>query len=62
MRRVKITKQFKNYKVGDTVYVTRNEAHELIDGGFGVISKDMTQADYRTAKSHNVKVKHGKSK
>lgn len=50
MIRIKITKSHKRYKIGDTVFVSRNEAHDLIDGGFGVQTKDMTALDYKTTK------------
>lgn len=50
MLRVKIVKAHKNYRVGDIVSVTRNEAHGLIDSGFAIMSKDMTAVDYRTNK------------
>ena len=52
MLRVKIVKAHKKYSVGETVEVTRNEAHGLIDGGFAIMSKDMTANDYPT---HTVK-------
>lgn len=49
MVRVRIIKSRKQYKAGETVEVTPNEAHGLIDGGFAVISKDMvTDTDYAT--------------
>ena len=48
MRRIKIIKPNKKFKVGEIVYVTPNEAHDLIDGGFGQLTKDMTATDYRT--------------
>ena len=47
MRRIKIIKPHKKFKVGETVYVTPNEAHDLIDGGFGQLTKDMTATDYK---------------
>lgn len=50
MIRVKIVKPVKNHKVGDVVYLSRNEAFGLIDSGMAVISKDMTQVDYQTRK------------
>lgn len=50
MLRLKIIKAHKKYSVGETVEVTRNEAHGLIDGGFAMLSKDMTEMDYTTAK------------
>lgn len=50
MIRLKIIKPHKKYSVGETVTVTRNEAHGLLDGGFAEKSKDMVATDYRTAK------------
>lgn len=50
MRRIKIIKPHKQYKVGETVYVTPNEAHDLIDGGFGEKTKDMVHSDYTIRK------------
>lgn len=50
MVRIKIIKAHKNYKVGETVYVTKNEAHGLIDSGFAQQTKDMTSTDYVTRK------------
>lgn len=47
MLRVKIVKAHKKYAVGQVVEVTRNEAHGLLDGGFAVMSKDMTETDYK---------------
>lgn len=46
MIRIKIIKPHKQYKVGETVYVTPNIAHDLIDGGYGEKTKDMTSSDY----------------
>lgn len=46
MVRVKIIKGHKKYSVGETVEVTRNEAHGLIDSGIAMLSKDMTAGDY----------------
>jgi hypothetical protein len=46
MIRIKIIKSHKQYKVGETVYVTPNIAHDLIDGGYGEKTKDMTSSDY----------------
>lgn len=50
MVRVKIVKPHKKYNVGETVYVTPNEAHGLLDGGYAVKSKDMVSTDYKTTK------------
>lgn len=46
--RVKITKSYKNYKIGETVEVSRNEAFGLIYSGYAILSKDMTAQDMRT--------------
>ena len=50
MIRIKIIKPHKQYSVGETVYVTPNIAHDLIDGGFGEKSKDMVGSEYNTKK------------
>lgn len=55
MLRVKIVKAHKKYAMGQVVEVTRNEAHGLLDGGYAVMSKDMTQMDYSTNKVKKVK-------
>lgn len=46
--RVRITKNDKGYKRGDVVDVSRNVAFGLVDSGIGIISKDMTEQDYKT--------------
>jgi len=56
MRRIKIIKDYKQYKKGQTVMVTPNIAHGLIDSGVAQLTKDMTPTDYKTKE-----VKHGKS-
>lgn len=53
MIRIKIIKPHKQYSVGETVYVTPNIAHDLIDGGYGEKTKDMTSTDYRTSNAGN---------
>lgn len=58
--RVRIIKQFGSYRIGDTVEVSRNDAHSLIDGGIAVLSKDMTLGDYKTAQTRPVKAKRRK--
>lgn len=45
--RIKITKDHKQYKKGEIVDVSKNEAFGLIDSGVGIVSKDMTVTDYR---------------
>lgn len=50
MIRVKIIKPHKQYAVGQTVYVTRNEAHGLIDSGYAQKAKDMVATDYKVRK------------
>lgn len=47
MIRLKIIKTHKKYKVGQTVYVTPNEAHGLVESGFAEQTKDFTVTDYR---------------
>lgn len=47
MFRVKIIRPGSKYKVGDIVYVSRNEAFGLLDSGYGVKSKDMVAEDYK---------------
>lgn len=46
--RVKIIKANKKYRVGETVEVSPNEAHGLIDSGLAIVSKDMVETDYTT--------------
>jgi len=48
MIRVKIIKPHKQYKVGETVYVTPNIAHDLIDRGYGERTKDIVGFEYNT--------------
>lgn len=50
MLRVKIVKPHKKYTLNQVVEVSRNEAHGLIDGGFAIMSKDMTAVDYSVSK------------
>jgi quercetin dioxygenase-like cupin family protein len=50
MIRVRIVKPHKKYQVGETVFVTPNEAHGLIDGGYAERTKDMTPEDYQRTK------------
>lgn len=62
MIRVKIIKPHKKYNVGETVYVTPNEAHGLIDSGFAEKTKDMTATDYRTAHGRSTKLRPNNSR
>lgn len=62
MIRLKITKPHKKYNVGETVYVTPNEAHGLLDGGFAERTKDMTATDYRTNNGRSTKLRPNKRK
>ena len=48
MIRVKLLKSWKGNAVGSIVVIDRNEAFGLIDSGQAVISKDMTELDYKT--------------
>lgn len=45
MIRLKIIKPHKKYAIGQTVEVTNNEAHGLLDGGFAMYSKDVVATD-----------------
>ena len=47
MPRVRIIKSQRGYRQGDIVEVSKNVAFGLIDSGVGVISKDMTEQDYK---------------
>lgn len=62
MIRIKIIKPHKQYKVGETVYVTPNIAHDLIDGGFGEKTKDMTATEYRTSNGTATKLQSRNSR
>ncbi len=44
--RVKIIRPHKKYKIGETVEVSPNEAHGLLDSGYALVSKDMVETDY----------------
>ena len=46
--RIKIVKNKKQYKKGEVVDVSRNVAFGLIDSGVGILSKEMTDVDYKT--------------
>lgn len=46
MLRIRIIKTYKQYRAGDTITVSPNEAFGLIDSGVAMISKDITQSDY----------------
>lgn len=46
--RIRIVKKHHHYRVGEVVEVSKNEAFGLLDSGVGVVSKEMTQADYKT--------------
>lgn len=48
--RIKIIKPHHKYAVGETVYVSPNEAHGLLDSGVGIKSKDMVVTDYKVTK------------
>lgn len=48
MVRIKILKDYKSYKTGETIEVTPNVAHGLIDRGVGLLSKDVVSTDIHT--------------
>jgi hypothetical protein len=45
--RVKITRNQGSYKQGDIIEVSKNVAFGLIDSGIAIISKDMTEEEYK---------------
>lgn len=46
MIRVKIVKDYRKYKAGETVELTPNEAHGLIDRSIAVLTKDVVSSDF----------------
>lgn len=54
--RIRILKDYKNYRKGEIVEVSRNVAFGLIDSGNGTQSKEITERDIKTKR-----VKHGRS-
>jgi len=48
MIRVKLLKPSKYGTVGSVVVIDRNEAFGLIDSGQAIVSKDMSEPDYKT--------------
>lgn len=58
--RIRIIKDNKQGKKGDIVDVSKNVAFGLIDSGVGVISKDMTENDYRTSSENSTLRKNRK--
>lgn len=58
--RVKILRDYKDFRKGQTLYLSPNEAFGLIDSGRAEVTKDMTEFDYhvkkpfkpRTARQH----------
>lgn len=46
MVRVKMIKDYHEFRKGETVTVTRNDAHTLIDGGYGLLTKDLVAGEY----------------
>lgn len=59
MVRIKILKDYKDYKKDDIINVTPNVAFGLIDKGIAMVSKDMVSNDYIVAKI-NTKSKKNK--
>ena len=56
--RVKIIKPHKKYTVGQTLQVSANEGFGLIDGGFAIQTKDVTNSEWQT----NKKVEDGNTR
>lgn len=52
MIRVKIVKPHKRYQVGETLYLSNNEAFGLLDSGVAIQSKDMTSQDYKVRRKN----------
>jgi len=48
--RVKILRDYKDFRKGQVVRLTPNEAFGLIDRNIGMLSKDLTEADYHVKK------------
>lgn len=57
MIRVKIIKPGSKYQVGDILYISRNEAFGLMDSGFAIKTKDMTQMDYKISDARPIRRK-----
>lgn len=49
--RVKIIKDSNRFKKGEILDVSPNEGFGLIDGGYAIISKDMTRQDIKETKN-----------
>lgn len=47
-QRVRIIKDFDKYNAGDVKVVENNIAHDLIEGGVAILSKDMVNSDIKT--------------
>lgn len=54
MIRVKFIKNYKQYNKGDVESLSPNEAFGVIDAGFAMVSKDMTESDYTVAQIPSV--------
>ena len=55
MQKVRILKNYKGYKEGEVVLVNPNEAHTLIDGGYGKLYRNEPVYEdkmMRTRKKH----------
>lgn len=50
MVRVKFIKNHKQHKKGEIESLDPNEAFGLINSGVAIVSKDMTESDYKTSK------------
>jgi len=47
MQRIRITRDYRQYRKDQVVVMDNNEAFGLIDSGVAVLSKDMTSSDYK---------------
>lgn len=62
MVRVRIVKDHKSYKRGETIEVSPNVAHGLIDGGVALLSKDVTSTEVNTKQARDPLFKRMKVK
>lgn len=58
--RVKIIKDHKQYSKGSVQDVSPNVGFGLIDSGYAIVSKDMTQSDIRTSNGNTTDLRTNK--
>lgn len=57
MIRVKFIRNHKDYRKGQTIALSPNEAFGLIDKGYAMVSKDLVAEDYVQAKLDTAETK-----